>query len=77
MEEVFRDEHFRGRLMVMKKENCDGRDEVTLRVPVKLDGTPGSIRTEPEEFGEGTAEILHELGYGENEIEELYRSGAV
>lgn len=77
MEEVFRDEHFRGRLMVMKKENCDGRDEVTLGVPVKLDGTPGSIRTEPEEFGEGTAEILHELGYGENEIEELYRSGAV
>jgi len=77
MEEVFSDEHFGSRSMVMKKENDGGSGKVTLGIPVKLDRTPGNIRTDPQEFGEGTREILHELGYSEEEIEEFYRSGVV
>jgi crotonobetainyl-CoA:carnitine CoA-transferase CaiB-like acyl-CoA transferase len=45
--------------------------------PVKLHGTPGTVRKRPPVLGEHTDEILKELGYSKEEIENLKRSGAI
>ena len=46
-------------------------------IPVRLSGTPPSVRRHPPELGEHTDEVLHELGYTTEEIAALRRDGAV
>jgi crotonobetainyl-CoA:carnitine CoA-transferase CaiB-like acyl-CoA transferase len=44
---------------------------------VKLNKTPGSVRTAPSTFGENTDRILGDLGFGEAEIKALREKGVV
>jgi crotonobetainyl-CoA:carnitine CoA-transferase CaiB-like acyl-CoA transferase len=46
-------------------------------IPVRLSGTPPSVRRHPPELGEHTDEILGELGYAKEEIAALRRDGAI
>jgi len=46
-------------------------------IPVRLSGTPASVRRHPPELGEHTDEILGELGYAKEEIAALRRDGAL
>ncbi|MEJ0027305.1 MAG: CoA transferase [Rhizomicrobium sp.] len=45
--------------------------------PVKLHGTPGTVRTRPPLLGEHTDEVLRELGFSGIEIAALKQEGAV
>jgi crotonobetainyl-CoA:carnitine CoA-transferase CaiB-like acyl-CoA transferase len=46
-------------------------------IPIHLHGTPGRVQCPPPLQGEHTREILGELGYGAEQIEDLLASGAV
>jgi crotonobetainyl-CoA:carnitine CoA-transferase CaiB-like acyl-CoA transferase len=46
-------------------------------IPVRLSGTPPSVRTPPPLLGEHTDDVLRELGYDDREIDALKRDGAV
>ncbi len=63
LEQAFDDPLFIEREMAV--ETPDGK---TIGIPVKLSGTPGSIRTPPVDFGESTRDVLFELGYTDEEV---------
>ncbi len=46
-------------------------------IPVRMDGTPPSVRTYPPLLGEHTDDVLDELGYSPDEIAKLRQGGAV
>jgi len=46
-------------------------------IPVKLNQTPGSLRSPPVQFGENTEEILKQMGYPNEEIEKFKHKGVV
>lgn len=43
----------------------------TVGIPIKLDGTPGTLRRPPPQLGEHTAEVLEDLGFSAGEIAEM------
>jgi crotonobetainyl-CoA:carnitine CoA-transferase CaiB-like acyl-CoA transferase len=48
-----------------------------LGLPTTLSRTPGAVRSAAPEKGEHTAEILHELGFSESDIQQLRTDGVV
>ena len=77
LSEVLEDPLFRQREMVVEIKDNKGKTSMTLGVPVKLSETPGTVRTPPVDFGASTTDILRELGYSANEIEEFAKDGVV
>jgi len=75
--EVLNDPLFLARDMVGEIKDKDGKSVTVLGIPVKLNDTPGSIRTSPVGFGESTKKILEELGYTKSQIEGLMEKGVV
>jgi crotonobetainyl-CoA:carnitine CoA-transferase CaiB-like acyl-CoA transferase len=43
----------------------------TVGIPLKLDGTPGTLRLPPPLLGEHTTEVLEEIGFTADQIAEL------
>lgn len=77
MDEVLQDPLFAEREMVVEQPQGGGCSGKTLGIPVKLHQTPGTIRTSPAGFAENTREILEELGYSEEIIEDYRARGIV
>lgn len=75
--EVAVDPQVRHNDMIVATEHATlGRLEVT-GVPVKLRGTPGSVRLAPPVHGQHTVALLEELGFGADEIATLRQARTV
>ncbi len=75
--EVFADPHVQARGMVQEIDHPLG-GRIRLLGPVaKLSETPARCSRPSPLYGEHTAEVLHEIGYTDPEIQELAASGAV
>lgn len=77
LDEVMESTLFRERGMVCGYEAGDGSTARTFGIPIKLDTTPGSLRTPPARFGEHTGAVLKEIGYSDEIIREFIAAGIV
>jgi crotonobetainyl-CoA:carnitine CoA-transferase CaiB-like acyl-CoA transferase len=76
-DEVFSDPQVLHRQMVIEVEHPTLGKIKQVGIAPKLSGTPGKVRTLSPLPGEHTDEILQELGYKREEIENLRQEGAV
>ena len=77
LEEVLSHPQVLARDMVVEVNHPSvGRLKLT-GIPVKLSKTPGKIKSPPPLLGEHTEEVLSDLGYSKQEIEELKKDGVV
>jgi len=76
--DIFKDEHFKVRDMLPQLAHPGSAKPVQVPgIPVKLVGTPGSIRRRAPCLGEHTEEVLHELGLSAERIAALRAAGVV
>ena len=77
LDETFEDPHVRHRKLVTEFVDEKKGKMKLLSSPLKMSGTPPEIRRAPAAFGENTEEVLKELGFKEEEIQEMKRGGVV
>ncbi len=76
-EAVFNDPQVQHNGSFLKVKN-QGEEEITLLAhPAKYDGIRPGVRLPPQALGAQTGDILQELGYSEDEIQELQVSGVI
>jgi len=76
LDEVFVSPLFTARDMLLRHSHASG-DSIGFASPVKLSRTPAALRSQPVSFGANTREILGELGYSEQAIDQLFADGVV
>ena len=76
MDEVFADPQVEALGLAQRVDNGAGQDLI-LRGPVWVDGTPPPVRRHPPKFGENSRDVLLELGYSDRAIDELVAAGVL
>jgi len=74
MKEVWEDEQVKFRKMEVKLDHPKQKNSRNIGVAVKLNKTPGKIKTPAPLYGEHSKDILKELGYSDEEINNLIKS---
>ncbi len=74
-EELVDDPNVRERGMILEREHPLGFTYRTIATGVKFSETPVSIDLLPPELGGDTVEVLRQIGYGDEEIEQLIVEG--
>jgi len=77
MEEVFQDPQVKSRKMTTEVPHPTLGNVTLLSSPMKLSGTPAKIDKHPPLPGEHTADILKDMNYNKQEIEELYKENII
>lgn len=77
LDEVFQDQHFRQRDMIIEVQDPKLGKVSQVGIPIKFSGTPGSVRNLLPFLGEHTRAVLARLGYSPAEIERLEQDGIV
>ena len=77
MEQVYQDPQVLAREMLVDLEDPDLGTLHNIGVPVKLSGTPGSIRRRAPALGEHSVEVLLERGFSHAEVDGLMADGVV
>lgn len=73
MAEAFEDPQIQFREMITEVEHPEIGKVPQLGIPIKLSESTGEIRRAAPGFGEHTLEILKDLGYDDNEIQDLMK----
>jgi len=77
LDEVFSDPQVLHRKMIVEVEHPTEGKIKQPGIAIKLSDTPGKISRLPPSIGEHTEEILTELGYNKQSIDELSQDGAI
>ncbi len=77
IDDLFEDRHLAATGFFQHIEHPSEGSLLLTGIPVAMSRTPGSIRLPAPRLGEHGPEILRELGYGDDEIETLEKSGAL
>jgi crotonobetainyl-CoA:carnitine CoA-transferase CaiB-like acyl-CoA transferase len=78
LDEVEKDPHVVHRQMVTTiKDPETGREENAVGIALKFSDTPGSLRSLAPEPGQHNKQILLELGYTEDQVEEMRNKGVI
>jgi formyl-CoA transferase/CoA:oxalate CoA-transferase len=75
--DMLQDEHMHAREFIVKQKHPTAGTIQSLACPIHLSETSASYRLPPPLLGEHTDEVLTELGYKREEIEEMHEKGAV
>jgi crotonobetainyl-CoA:carnitine CoA-transferase CaiB-like acyl-CoA transferase len=77
MQTMLADPQVRHSQLVVEAEHPEAGTMRYLRSPARFSRTPTSMRRHPPTLGEHNEEVLREAGYGDDEIAELKKSGAI
>ena len=77
LDQVYHDPHVQARRMEVDLDDPEVGLIRNIGIPVKLSGTPASIRRRAPALGEHTREVLEDGGFTAGEIDALLESGVV